>query len=63
MSPRPARVTPSDLSAVLWDLLAASAREDATAFLALLSDADEAWAESTEPHWIAWRHALTARRS
>jgi diguanylate cyclase (GGDEF)-like protein len=63
VSPRPARVTPSDLSAVLWDLLAASAREDATTFLALLADASDAWAENSEPHWIAWRHALSARRA
>jgi diguanylate cyclase (GGDEF)-like protein len=48
---------------VLWQLLAASAREDATAFLALLSDAGEAFAESTEPRWTAWQHALDARRS
>ena len=63
MSRRPAPVAPGDLSAVLWQLLAASAREDATAFIALLADADEALAESTEPRWTAWRYALTARRS
>jgi diguanylate cyclase (GGDEF)-like protein len=60
---RQARVAPLDLSAALWALLAASAREDATAFIALLDEADEQLAESTEPHWTAWRHALTARRS
>jgi hypothetical protein len=60
---QPARTAPVDLSAVLWELLAASAREDATAFLALLGDADDALAASTEPRWVAWRHALTARRS
>jgi diguanylate cyclase (GGDEF)-like protein len=59
----PARVAPGDLSDVLWRLLAASAREDATAFIALLDEAGEALAESTEPRWIAWRHALTARRA
>jgi diguanylate cyclase (GGDEF)-like protein len=63
VSRRPAPVAPGDLSAVLWQLLAASAREDATAFIALLADADEALAESSEPRWTAWRHALTARRS
>ena len=67
--PRPLvrRLTPvllgTDLSAVLWELLTASAREDATTFLALLADADDALAASTEPHWTAWRHALAARRS
>ena len=38
--PPPGTLAPGDLSAVLWQLLAASAREDATAFLALLADAD-----------------------
>jgi diguanylate cyclase (GGDEF)-like protein len=63
VAPQPARVAPGDLSAVLWRLLAASAREDATAFLALLDDAGDAFAESTEPHWLAWGHALSARRA
>ena len=63
MTRHPTRVAPGDLSAVLWALLAASAREDATAFIALLDEADEQLAESTDPHWTAWRHALTARRS
>jgi diguanylate cyclase (GGDEF)-like protein len=58
-----ARTAPVDLSAVLWELLTASAREDATAFLALLDDADDALAANTEPQWVAWRQALTARRS
>jgi diguanylate cyclase (GGDEF)-like protein len=48
---------------VLWRLLAASAREDATAFIALLDEGGQAFAESTEPRWTAWRHALTARRA
>ena len=63
MARRTARTAPVDLSAVLWELLTASAREDTTAFLALLEDADDALAASTEPQWVAWRHALTARRS
>ena len=63
MARKQARRAPVDLAAVLWKLLAASAREDATAFLALLDDADDALAASTEPTWVAWRHALTARRS
>jgi ketosteroid isomerase-like protein len=59
----PARVAPGDLSAVLWQLLTACAREDATSFLALLDDAGPALAEKTDPHWVAWRHALAARRA
>jgi diguanylate cyclase (GGDEF)-like protein len=60
---QPARVAPGDLSALLWRLLSASAREDATAFIALLDEAGNAFAESTEPRWMAWRHALNARRA
>ena len=63
MARQPARVASGDLSDVLWRLLAASAREDATVFIALLDEAGDAFAESSEPHWIAWRHALTARRA
>jgi diguanylate cyclase (GGDEF)-like protein len=63
VTPSPARVASGDLAAVLWRLLDASSREDSTAFLALLDDADEALAESTEPRWTAWRHALTAQRA
>ena len=63
MTRHPARVAPGDLPAVLWRLLGVSAREDATAFIALLDEAGEAFAESTEPRWIVWRHALTARRA
>ena len=59
----PARVASGDLSAVLWQLLTACAREDATSFLALLDDAEPALAESTDPHWVAWRHALAGRRA
>jgi diguanylate cyclase (GGDEF)-like protein len=60
---RPARVVPDDLSAVLWPLLVAGAREDSTAFLTLLDEADDALTDATEPLWIAWRHALAARRA
>lgn len=63
MTPSPARVASGDLAAVLWRLLDASSREDSTAFLTLLDDADEALAESTEPRWTAWRHVLAARRA
>jgi diguanylate cyclase (GGDEF)-like protein len=59
----PARVAPGDLSALLWRLLAAGSREDSTAFLTLLDEADDALADATEPRWIAWRHALSARRA
>jgi diguanylate cyclase (GGDEF)-like protein len=58
----PARVASGDLSAVLWHLLDASARDDSTAFLTLLDDTDDALGHSTEPRWTAWRHALAARR-
>jgi diguanylate cyclase (GGDEF)-like protein len=63
VSPSPARTVSGDLSAVLWRLLDASAREDSTAFLTLLDEADAALGESEEPRWTAWRHALAARRA
>jgi len=59
----PARTAPVDLDAALWELLTASAREDATAFLGLLADADDAMRASSEPQWLAWGHALAARRA
>ena len=62
MARQPARTAPVDLSAALWELLTASAREDATAFIALLDDAENALAESTESGWIVWRHAVAARQ-
>jgi diguanylate cyclase (GGDEF)-like protein len=61
--PGPARVAPGDLQAALWRLLAAGHRDDPTAFLALLDDTYEAFVQATEPHWVAWRHALSARRA
>jgi diguanylate cyclase (GGDEF)-like protein len=63
VKPSPARVASGDLSAVLWRLLDASSREDSTAFLTLLDDADGAFAGSPDPRWVAWRHALAARRA
>jgi diguanylate cyclase (GGDEF)-like protein len=67
VSPGPARRAPdladSDLSGRLWDLLTAGQRDDPTSFLALLADSAEAFAQTTEPRWIAWRHALAARRA
>jgi diguanylate cyclase (GGDEF)-like protein len=63
VSRAPARVTGDDLQAALWRLLAASDREDATAFLGLLDEVDEALAARSAPRWAAWRHALAARRA
>ena len=67
MSPGPARRTPdladSDLTDRLWHLLAAGQRDDPTSFLVLLAESAEAFAETSEPRWIAWRHALAARRA
>jgi diguanylate cyclase (GGDEF)-like protein len=67
VSPGPARRTPalagSDLPELLWSLLAAGQRDDPTSFLALLADSADAFAETTDPRWIAWRHALAARRA
>jgi diguanylate cyclase (GGDEF)-like protein len=54
---------PSTLPELLSQLLSAATREDPATFLRLLDDAAESFAEPTEPHWIAWRHALAARRS
>jgi diguanylate cyclase (GGDEF)-like protein len=52
-----------DLSALLWPLLAAGSRDDPASFVTLMDDADAAFADSSEPSWIAWRHALAAHRS
>jgi diguanylate cyclase (GGDEF)-like protein len=62
VTPGPVDVTQGDLDAALWRLLAASDREDATTFRAVLDDAEPALAAATEPTWVVWRHALTARR-
>ena len=63
MRRRPVDVAPGDLPDVLWRLLAASSREDTSAFLALLDDADPALGEASDSRWTAWRHAFAARRS
>jgi diguanylate cyclase (GGDEF)-like protein len=63
LSPSLARVASSDLAAALWGLLDASTREDSTAFLVLLDEAEATLGESADPRWIAWRHALDARRA
>jgi hypothetical protein len=57
-----AHVTDVDLEAVLDRLLAASDREDAEAFAAALDDAEPVLGRVDEPRWVAWRHALYARR-
>ena len=62
MTPGSARVPSGELEAALWRLLAAPPRDDAAAFLAVLDETDEAFAETDEPLWVAWRHALAARR-
>ncbi|HEX2073346.1 MAG TPA: GGDEF domain-containing protein [Geodermatophilus sp.] len=62
MIPGPERVADDDLDAVLWRLLAASDREDPSAFLTELDAAQPALEAAAEPRWIAWRHALAARR-
>jgi diguanylate cyclase (GGDEF)-like protein len=58
VTPGPAR----DLEAVVTRLLAMSDREDAAEFVAALDEADPALESANEPRWVAWRHALTARR-
>ena len=58
----PAGVTDGELQAVVDRLLAASDREAAAAFAAALDDAEEILAAARDPHWVAWRHALYARR-
>ena len=63
MTPGPARVAPGVLQAALWRLLDVSSGEDPGSFLALLDESDAAFAESPQPSWTAWRHALAARRA
>jgi diguanylate cyclase (GGDEF)-like protein len=63
LSPSLARVASSDFAAALWGLLDASTRDDSTAFLVLLDEAEATFGESADPRWIAWRHALDARRA
>ena len=58
MTPRPARAADCELHAALWRLLAVAHRDDDAAFLPALDDADEALAESDQPLWLAWRHAV-----
>jgi len=60
---RSARAASGDLQDALWRLLAAGDRDDPTAFLALLGETAGAFAAASEPRWVAWRHALAARRA
>ncbi|HEV7188318.1 MAG TPA: GGDEF domain-containing protein [Blastococcus sp.] len=60
---RSARAASGDLQAALWRLLAAGDRADPTAFLTLLDETADAFAAASEPRWVAWRHALSARRA
>ena len=63
MTPGPAAVAPADLHAALWRLLGAGPRDDAATLLAVLDDTQDALAEADDPQWVAWRHAVTARRA
>jgi diguanylate cyclase (GGDEF)-like protein len=58
----PVRVADAELQAVLDRLLAASDPEDAAAFAAALDEAEPILAAADQPRWVAWRHALYARR-
>ncbi|WP_448611061.1 diguanylate cyclase [Geodermatophilus sp. URMC 60] len=62
MTPGPERLTEGDLDDALWRLLCASARDDVAAFIAEHDRATAVLDAATEPRWIAWRHALAARR-
>jgi diguanylate cyclase (GGDEF)-like protein len=67
VTPRPDRGVSDSATgpdAVLWRLLSPAAlRHDTDEFSSLIDEADAAFADATEPHWIAWRHALAARRA
>jgi diguanylate cyclase (GGDEF)-like protein len=57
------RLTEGDLEDALWRLLSASDRDDPTAFTAEHDRAEAALDAATDPGWVAWRHALAARRA
>jgi len=61
VTPAPADVASCELHAALWRLLAAGHRDDDAGFRTVLEETDDALAETDEPLWSAWRHALTAR--
>ncbi|WP_091373954.1 diguanylate cyclase [Geodermatophilus sp. DSM 45219] len=63
MSPGPERLTEGDLDDALWRLLSASDRGDPAAFAAEHDRAAAALDAATDPRWVAWRHALAARRA
>ncbi|TFV64796.1 GGDEF domain-containing protein [Geodermatophilus sp. DF01-2] len=62
MAPGRERLTECDLDDALWRLLAASERDDLATFTTEHDRAADALDASAEPRWIAWRHALAARR-
>src|SRR6185437_13927915 len=63
VTPGPGGAVERELEAALWRLLAVSGRDDGETFLRRLDEGEDAFATSTEPRWIAWRHALAARRA
>ncbi|MFW3169805.1 diguanylate cyclase [Geodermatophilus sp. CPCC 206100] len=63
MTPGPDRTPEGDLEEALWRLLAASDRDDPTAFVTEHDRAGRAFAAAADARWTAWRHALAARRS
>ncbi|SNS98645.1 diguanylate cyclase (GGDEF) domain-containing protein [Geodermatophilus pulveris] len=62
MTPGPEDLTDGDLEDALWRLLAAADRDDPAAFTAEHDRAEAALLAATDPWWVAWRHALAARR-
>jgi diguanylate cyclase (GGDEF)-like protein len=62
VTPGSDRLTEGDLGDALWRLLAASDREDPTAFTTEHDRTEAVLATSDDPSWTAWRHALAARR-
>jgi diguanylate cyclase (GGDEF)-like protein len=63
VTPGPERLTEGDLDGALWRLLSASDRDDPAAFTTEHDRAAAALDAATDPRWIAWRHALAARRA
>jgi diguanylate cyclase (GGDEF)-like protein len=63
VTPGSAPVAPDELHAALWRLLAAGHRDDDAGFRTVLDQTDDILADTAEPLWAAWRHAVGARRS
>ena len=60
----PAPVAPGDLEAALWRLLSGGdRRDDDDAILALVDETADAVAGSSDPCWVVWQSALSARRA